>query len=190
MNLRRYPDALTHLEVLRNRTPEDGELLFLTGQCQQAEGQTADALNQHLRAIEHASGEVDYYAQLLALINTNPDELPFREDLAELDVKDSFKQIFPIREESMDAEIVAEQLLEIMVMEGQPTYRALLVRATYRKNRGLLKQAGEDIDLALLEAGENPDVLLMAIDLQRTWAQTAHQEVRPKEADDHLEKAR
>src|SRR5205823_10784868 len=78
IDLRQYPEARDHLEllVLNERTPREGgtasagELLDLLGQCDEAEGKYAEAAGKYEKAVEAEPGRADCYARLAGLLRT------------------------------------------------------------------------------------------------------------------------
>ena len=79
LDLGRSSDAEFHLKVLRTASPNNGELESLSGRCQEAAGQYAEAAEWYEKAIKHAPGEIESYTRLADLYRRRLNE-PERTD--------------------------------------------------------------------------------------------------------------
>ncbi len=174
MKLQRYQVAKAHWSKLAD-TP-DGETAFLGGQIRQALGDYRGAARSFLAAIEHAPEKIDYYLDLVSLVQEHADDVP-------LDTID------PLHEESPDAALVADRLLEALVAQGEPKARAYCSRAAVRKRQGSLDDAFEDIRNAL-ELCEDAATLTLGASIGFAQVEAARLEGRASDVERHRQSVR
>src|SRR5262249_39418077 len=71
---RRFPDARHHIDLLLQKTPDDGALLDLQGQCQWGVGDFQAAAGSLEEAIRNSPDRLDSYARLAVLLQTRLDD--------------------------------------------------------------------------------------------------------------------
>jgi len=134
--LGRFDDAQTHLEVLLETFPDDGELQYQFGLCEQAQRKFHEAATWYQSAIDDGYHEVPAYAQLARLQGTR------------LDQPDQ-----------------AAATIEAMVEANPDSSEALLVRAEYRSQLGSLDTALEDAQRAQELGDDDVDATFFATEL-------------------------
>jgi tetratricopeptide (TPR) repeat protein len=138
-DIRAYSAAADHLQQLLKAFPEDGELYFLLGQCQEVTGNLPSAIESYSRAVKYDPKQVNAYARLAYLLR---------------------------RELKQDAR--ATQVLNEMVDNNKESWQAWRARARYRQQFDTnLDNALSDADRALNLAPEEPEVLLVAAEIFR-----------------------
>ncbi len=168
MRIGRYGDALGHLMPLLAKSPDDPELLFHQGRCEEGRGHYADAAKAYSAAIAGDPRQIDYHSALIDLAFNHADAM----DLAKLD---------PQSREEASASDVVEALSERMVDQGTPRARALLVRSRQWMREGKPSQAAEDIQEALKLDESNPDIQFTAAEIELEQAQAAAFEGRSED---------
>ena len=150
MSLKAYQTAEIHLQTQlgrqqpgepntrRSRTPENGELEYLLGQCSEAEGDYSLAARWFKDAIADAPEQIDAYLRLAEV---------FRNRLSDANAADRV----------MDAREIKAGL----VASNGRAPRTYLERARYRK-RYQINGADEDVKHALQLAPNDADVRLIA----------------------------
>ncbi len=138
MLLGRIPDAIEHITVLLDKTPDDGELLARLGQCYIRQNKLDEARDALDRSLEAAPERVETYGTYAQLARNRLD----------------------------DPEL-ADELLNRMIEQNPGSERAYLIRAQYRNAFGLLEEARQDLAEALTLAPDDVDVLLTAANLDR-----------------------
>jgi tetratricopeptide (TPR) repeat protein len=73
MSLGRFADARAHLLTLLRAEPRSGELEWLLGECEQANGRFAHAEEWYRKAMRHAPGRRDSYLRLAELLHARPE---------------------------------------------------------------------------------------------------------------------
>jgi tetratricopeptide (TPR) repeat protein len=138
-----FDAARSHLTTLLDREPDDAELEFLLGKCEEENRQFHKATAWYEKVIKHAPHRIDAYVRLADLLRSRLDQ-PQRAD------------------EVMDAREVKNGL----IAANSQSYVAYLERAKYRKAYGL---AGADADLAhaLELAPDRAETLLAAAEAAR-----------------------
>ncbi|MBN2217593.1 MAG: tetratricopeptide repeat protein [Pirellulales bacterium] len=77
MRMGRFGDARAQIEVLQNRSPNDGELFELLARCQIAEKDYAAARRSYETAISYAPELLEAYVGLTTLLRTHAEELKY-----------------------------------------------------------------------------------------------------------------
>jgi tetratricopeptide (TPR) repeat protein len=170
LGLRRYANALEHLQVLHKEAPKDGEVLDLLGQAHQALGQFDLAKDSFQRAMAASPQMIDAYERLAALLRAHPD--PKGEKARDPDaIMDRLVANNPQMVEARLARWSYFADTGLLTRVGnlltsnkihEPIDPAKLDAAT----RGRLEKADQDITKALALAPDNPDVLLAAAELR------------------------
>ncbi len=160
IKLGRYNDALTHIEILRQASATDPELMYQAGVCQEENGKFAEAARLYRESTISAEAKINYFTRLAGLVLRRP---------AELDLK----QIDPLSRDGVDASQVAAQIMDDAAEKCRPQYRAYLARAEFRQSHADLDGAEKDIQTALELAEDDTDVLLAAAQLALERASAA-----------------
>jgi len=152
MKLRRYPDAIAHLEYLLNSAPDqaDAESKVMLGRCYAAQGDSRRA------------------AELLGkLVGFDAASHQFDAEQAEAaDSLDAYELLAAVyREKLLDTER-ADKVINQMVALNDQSARAHLSRARYwlaaGGERAARRRANEDLEAALRLAPEDAEVILAA----------------------------
>jgi tetratricopeptide (TPR) repeat protein len=67
----RFSDARLHLDYLLKETPDDPELLFLLGQCQEGMGEEETAVTYYQKTIKYSPKTIEVYPRLANLLQTS-----------------------------------------------------------------------------------------------------------------------
>lgn len=132
VELGRYQDALSNLEILEKVTPDDGELKQLIGRCYEQEQVFSAAV-----------------AAYRASIKCLPEQLDAYESLARV-----------LKNESQDDEQVF-YILDQMVIANRQSPDALIIRSRFRLNAGDIRGASADFERARKVAPDLPAAHLM-----------------------------
>jgi tetratricopeptide (TPR) repeat protein len=148
MDLRRFSDAAADIkDRLLPAFPNDAELEQLLGRCDEQTGNYQQARRWYEDSIRHAPSEVETYRLLAMLLRQHTQE------------------VLRAKEKPADVLAQADAVMADMVQTNERSYRAYLLRASYR--RTFAGSAGD----------READVLLAAADVARA------QELAPEEAD-------
>jgi tetratricopeptide (TPR) repeat protein len=116
MDLGQFANAREHLTVLLQDSPRDGELEHLRGECEQAEGDSANAVTWFTRAIAHAPDRIESYVRFAGLLRG------------------------PLKEPEQ-----ADQVMNNLVEANAGSAEAYLARARYRQETQALEEASKDL---------------------------------------------
>lgn len=217
LSLGRPRDAMAHLKILMKDQSSDPELIFLEGQSYEALGTYRSAIVKYLSAIQKSKQTVDHYARLAALLTAHPDAMPYREELEKLQdvtLEDSLTSLFPPRKSSPSETAatketdkpetsgkaiedpiaaltrgVVEKIYAQLVQQGKPQHQSLVTRANYYLSQRMFLDAQKDIDNALSQAADDPDVLTTACNLALARAGQASLEYKQTERKTYLDSA-
>jgi tetratricopeptide (TPR) repeat protein len=156
LDLKRYSDAEENLRKLRDKLPNDAEVVELLGRCQTARGKYKEARGSFQTATRLAPDRVSSYVLLARLLRSQPGE---------------------VREEGEKAEAMkglADQTVDRMVRANGQSFRAYTERALYRREfpgagdvEQALRGAEQDLSEARRLAPEEADVLLLSAEVAR-----------------------
>lgn len=177
IEMRRYQDAIIHIDELLKRHKNDAEIDHMQGQCYNGMGDYKKSAAALMRAIELDTTKINYHMALVNLVLTRANNL-------------KLKDVDPIHEEDAASSDVSERLVARMVENGQPKYEAYLARAKYRIRAQKMAEAQQDVDQALKLAGHEPEVLITGIELAILRAEEARSLAKKEESDAILERAR
>ena len=116
MELGRYKEALSNLELLEKVTPDDGELKLLIGRCYEQEQDFSAAIAAYEASIKCLPEQLDAYERLAGLW---------------------------IRKSRSDAQLF--YMLDQMVIANRQTPAALILRSRFRLNAGMISGSAADI---------------------------------------------
>jgi predicted Zn-dependent protease len=136
LDLGRYPDAAEHVKILLTYGARKGEIYHLLGRCQEARGKYAQAVASYGLAIQYAPEQFDSYARRAALL---------------------------MYRLGRPAEV--GRMADDLLAANPKSFRAYLARAQYRKSKGLLDEADQDVAAALRLAPAEAEVILTAAEL-------------------------
>lgn len=136
IRLKRYSDALAHVNILRQTHPMDGGLDYQAGLCLEKLSDFERAAEAWEAAIEHDPSQVAAWAGLASLYQM------------ELDQPDR-----------------AEVLIQDLVERNGDRAAAWLARAKYHQETDRLDQASDDLQQALQMNPDDADTLLLAAEL-------------------------
>lgn len=128
-----FTEAGDHLQILLQSSPRNGEYALLLGQCLEGTGDYEQAATWYEKAIHDRPTELGSYVRLAGLLQNR------LEDPGQ-----------------------ARQVLERMVTANEHSFQALLIRARFRKEAGMIPQAVDDVKRAWQLAPTEPDVLCFA----------------------------
>ncbi|HYT87192.1 MAG TPA: tetratricopeptide repeat protein [Gemmataceae bacterium] len=187
LSLRRFSDAEFHLNTLRTASPDNGELEYLSGRCEEGLGQFAKAAAWYEKAIKHAPKQIESYTHLADLWRHRLN-MPRRTDalMNKLITANASAEAFLARaryyrERATQEEDTAEPLpasaagvVAVVVSPLSPlTLTASTARLTVKSVREeLLDRAGRDVAEACRLAPENPEAFLDAANLALLQNQT------------------
>jgi tetratricopeptide (TPR) repeat protein len=135
-----FATAKTHAEVLLKDSPEDGELMYILGVCEESRGRFREAAELYEKARHQDSARIDSYVRLARLLRDRMNE-PTRADRV------------------MEPGSAGDDL----VSANGKSAAAYLERARYRRKYALPKVDPEaDVARALELAPDNSEVLLAA----------------------------
>lgn len=177
IEMRRFQDAIIHLDELQKRYRDDAEITHMRGECYAGMGDYQKAAVAFVRAVELDRTSIEYHMDLINLVVGRPNSLK----LVEID---------PIREDDATAAMVAERLVASMVENGLPKHEAYIARAKYRISAQQFEEAEADVEQALKLAGHEPNVLIAGIELAITRAEEARSLAKREESNAILERAR
>ena len=149
-------DAREHVTYLLNHSsPDDPELEYLLGRCEEADAHFPEAKAAYEKAIKHGPQRVETYVRLASLLRRR----------AGLLVQDGDGKTHP------DADGVTryanpEDVMKDMVAASPHSSEALLARSRYLREAGLFADAVKDVDAAREMAPEEVKVLLASADLE------------------------
>lgn len=116
MRLGLYSDARSHLEILLQTEPENGDYERLLGACHEANGRHAEAAVHYSRAVEFAPDQVEGYVRLADVLRRR-----------------------------LDQPRQAGQVMDRLVAVNAKSANAFRARARYRSDCGLLDDAARDL---------------------------------------------
>ena len=131
--IRRYSDALDHLEILKATKPEDAEILELYGQCSMAQENDIEAEEAFRKAIEKDPHRLSAYMNLSTLL-----------------------------EDRMSNAEGAQEILDKMIEVNPDSVEAYCKRGRSYLSKGDLKSGQADIQKALELKPEDEKALLLA----------------------------
>ena len=184
--------------------PDDAELCALQGRCHAGEGRYLVAAQYLLAAIQQKPTSVSYYVQLASLLSEHADQLPNQARLRPVDNLESMHgfefdeewlELFPVDEEidAGDRETLARdvsgKVLERMVRNGEPKQDAYLARAANALAEQDFDRAGNDVEAALAQAGDDASVLLAAARLELARSERAITTGHREQAQEFLDSA-
>lgn len=135
-----YAEARGHLVTLLESAPHAAELERLLAWCDEAAGEYASAADWLRKAVAHAPDHVEGNVRLASLLRVRLDEAG-----------------------------QADQVMDALIAANAGSVAAHLARASYRREHGLLAEAGEDLARARALAPDDAAVLLTFAD----WANAA-----------------
>lgn len=136
MTFGRFGDAIAHLQVLLNATPQDSELYLLLGRCHEGNRNPAQAAADYEAAIRFNPRAFEAYERLVDLLRNQLDR---RSD--------------------------ADRVLGRMIAANPQSFDAYLLRARTHQTDGRIRDALLDARRAWQLAPDEPDVLVLAADL-------------------------
>ena len=136
MALGNFSDARKHWKMLQKKSPQDGELEFQLGLCEESLGKSNEALNHYRRAVELGHNDPPVYLRMARLLR-GPLEKPAE----------------------------ADQAIEQMIVAHPDSAEALKVRALYRRALGSTADALADAKAATERDPEDVEALLLAPEL-------------------------
>jgi tetratricopeptide (TPR) repeat protein len=155
MNLDRVDRAQEHLAELHRQLPDDGEVACLLAECQEAQGNFAEAALLCWESIRHAPKHRDGYVRL-ALLLRRPDH----------------KTWHVVKDPDGVLKKKPEEILNLLVAANGDAYQAHLARWAAHdreqlKDKKKRAEAAKDVEQALRLAPQEADVLLAAAELAR-----------------------
>ncbi len=142
--LGRTLDAREHLKVLLEASPDDPELEYQMGRCEEADGHFAEAKVSYENSIHDGPRSVDNYVRLASLLRRRG------EDLVVKDGKKGMKCY------SDPKEVMAD----MVAAAGPQSAEARLARSRYLREAGLFADAVKDVEAAWKLAPEELEVRL------------------------------
>jgi tetratricopeptide (TPR) repeat protein len=144
MDLGRFNDALVHLRVLLEAFPNDADLTFRLGRCQEGMAEYQQAAATYAAAIRLAPQEVKSYARRAAVLR-----------------------------QRLQQTVEADQVIADMVAANPKSFEAYLERATYRRQQSQSAAlAAQDVEEALRLNPKEGTALRLAATLaqdQQKW---------------------
>jgi tetratricopeptide (TPR) repeat protein len=174
LSLGLFDAAWSHLKILKDSAPDDGEIHLLLGQTEESRGKFEEAREAYMDAIVRAPEQIDGYVRLADLLRRR------FTPIEKVRLTDPLRRRFTPAEESelIDQEMVARELADRvmdargvkdgLVANNSKSFRAYLERAKYRKAYGIKganaadDNADTDVARALALAPDEADVLLTA----------------------------
>jgi len=150
----RFPDALSHVTILRQRYPADGELDLAAGRCFEALADDRNAVEAYQAAIQHAPRLVDAWKRLAGLYHSRLDQ--------------------PERAVTLMGQLVEQNSLDP---------QAWLARARFLQRINRLDDADADMRRALRMEPARSDFLLASAELGYARAVEARTAGRNAQAD-------
>lgn len=139
MDLKRFSDAVQHLKILRDATPDDPEVDYLLGQCHEANREYVRAVERYERAAQRSPNRVESYVRCAGLLRRQ-----------------------------LDQARRADQVMDDMVLANSQSFPAYLERGRYRREFSLAG-AAQDFsrarELARQTAPRDATQLLAAAEL-------------------------
>jgi tetratricopeptide (TPR) repeat protein len=138
MDLGRFNDAQTHLQVLLKAAPNDGELEHLLGQCYEGGAEYSQAADWYKKAVQHSPQHVESYEHLAAVTRRHlgkPDE--------------------------------AEQVMNELIAKNPKSFQAYLARARFWQELKSPEKAKPDIVEAQKLAPDDAAVIIAVSALAR-----------------------
>jgi tetratricopeptide (TPR) repeat protein len=144
VSIGRTLDARDHLKTLLEASPDDPELEYQMGRCEEADGHFADAKTDYEDSIHDGPRRVDAYVRLASLLRRRGDNLV---------AKDGKKGVNRYSD--------PKEVMEDMVAAAGPqSAEARLARSHYLREAGLYADAVKDVEAAWKLAPEDVEVLL------------------------------
>jgi cellulose synthase operon protein C len=143
-------DAREHLKTLLDSSPDDPELEYQMGRCEEADGHFADAKTDYENSIHDGPRRVDSYVSLASLLRRRGDNLVAK------DGKKGVKR-YSDPKEVMD---------DMVAAAGPQSAEARLARSRYLREVGLFPDAVKDVETAWKLAPEDVEVLLADADVK------------------------
>ncbi|HLW66380.1 MAG TPA: tetratricopeptide repeat protein [Gemmataceae bacterium] len=157
--MRRYNDAMAHLDQLQKDFPQDGEIWQLRGLCLEATAkyeEAADALRQAIRFPPEQIHSHELLARILRQrLNRNPE---------------------------------ADAVIDAMIVQHGQSPEAHLARARYMMENKLGKY-DEDVAQAIQLAPENAEAILLAARVEHEKALAEHEKVAVDQENKHIAEA-
>ena len=182
MRMHQFDDALEHIDILRNRTPNDGRLMELRAQCEAAKKEYTKAKESYKKAIAMAPDLLNAYMGLAKLFQLHGEDIAAEEALAtrrvltendnENDTKGKTENDQPKEEtppEKVDDNNIRSEKdkpdywVNRMVEKNPESARAYFLRGEYLRTRRQYKEAQQDVNKALEIAPKDLDNLLLAM---------------------------
>lgn len=136
IGLRRFPDALAHVEILRQTHPTDGELSFLAGLCHEEQLDHQKAAEAYAAAVEQSPERIEAWSRLANLL-----------------------------QRSLDQPAKAEEIINRLVEDNPADAAAWLARANFRKQLGRIEEASADLEQATQRDPGSERILLAAAEI-------------------------
>ncbi|HBI44281.1 MAG TPA: hypothetical protein DDY78_15730, partial [Planctomycetales bacterium] len=150
VSIHRTLDAREHLKILLEASPDDAELEYQMGRCEETDGHFADAKTDYEDSIHDGPRRVDAYVRLASLLRRRGDNLVAK------DGKKGVKRYGDPKE-----------VMEDMVAAAGPeSAEARLARSHYLREVGLFADAIKDVEAAWKLAPEDVEVLLASADVK------------------------
>lgn len=205
--LGRPKQALARLDVLRER---DAELTSIEARCLMSLGENDRAARAYITAIRRAPREGQNYEELIRVVESRAEKLglarliaAFSAPAADQDDGDGHPAPDDPDEAAIDSPSAASRtalieqdrrklvglILDAMLRDAEPKYRAHLLRAGFFERQGKHEQASESIELSLAEAPQDPDVLVMAAEIENSRAAYARLQDDPEQVERHRQAA-
>ena len=144
IGLRRFTDALAHVEILRQTHPTDGELNFLAGLCHEELLDHQKATGAYEAAVEQSPERIAAWSRLANLLHN-----------------------------SLDQSAKAEAVIDRLVEDNPADAAAWLARANFRKQLGRIEEASADLEQATQRDPGSAQILLAAAEIGYEKARVA-----------------
>ena len=155
IELEQFSDANVHVDYLLEQQAAgeiDSELLALKAEVQEGLQRYAEAGAFYIRAIQADPSRVEPYAALARILTDNPDAIrPLMSEASDGSAADgaALTEVVPGIRAGAGGEQVGAAITDLMVVRAQPTWRALMERARYRRWHGDISGAIADTRTAL-----------------------------------------
>lgn len=197
MVLGRYSDALYHLETLLKSNPQDTELIGKSAVCEAGLGHFAKAIGLYRQAIDREPQKLDWYWGLIQLARSGRAELRPVDLLPQTDENSPKDQASETNQEasapSADTAKTFDEILQDwltrMVDQGQPKWRALLLRSQFYLEVGNMDAAESDLASARQFNPEGVDIDLQLAQIKLQRAEQSRESGRPADAEQLTQEA-
>ena len=155
LELELYSDANVHVDYLLGQQDAgdvDPELLALKAEVQEGLQRYAEAGAFYIRAIQADPSRVEPYAALARVLTDNPDAIrPLMSESSDGSAADgtALAEVIPGIRAGARGEQVGAAIMDLMVVQAKPPWRALMERARYRRWHGEIAGAIADARAAL-----------------------------------------